>query len=128
MRDRAEVKGGASKAEALFPSNLIPHCAPPRLCLSTDSKKVNLKPDPYGGKGFAYGVLPLGHPVLLADRPVNAVAFTSASAGEPLVLAAYGPVGAQLGGAELLKVRRAEGGGLVRWWAAERLRCWVQVS
>lgn len=55
--------------------------------------------------------MPLGHPELLADRPVNAVAFAPAAAGEPLLLAAYGPVGAQLGGAELLKVRERKHGG-----------------
>lgn len=55
--------------------------------------------------------MPLGHPDLLSNRPVNALAFSSPNSGEPLLLAAYGPVGAQLGAAELLKVRDIKGEG-----------------
>ena len=85
---------------------ILSQCVPLTQSL-TDSKKISLKPDPFGGgKGLGAGIVPLGHPELLANRPVNALALISATVGEPLVLAAYGPVGAQLGTAELLKVCR----------------------
>ncbi|GAX75539.1 hypothetical protein CEUSTIGMA_g2982.t1 [Chlamydomonas eustigma] len=73
------------------------------LGIAPNSKKISLKPDPNGGKGFAAGISSLLNPDLLSNRPVTALAFAAATGGEPLVLVAYGPVGAQLGGAELLK-------------------------
>ena len=85
-------------------SPLFPFSPPVPPVPTADSKRITLKPDPGGGKGLGAGVVPLGHPDLLSNRPVNALAFSSSSSGEPLLLAAYGPVGAQLGAAELLKV------------------------
>lgn len=79
---------------------VFPHSSLPRLA---DSKKITMQSDPTGGKGVSSGIVPLAHEGLLAHRPVNSLAFVPAG-GEPLVLAAYGPVGAQLGAAELLKV------------------------
>jgi hypothetical protein len=56
-------------------------------------------------------MVPLAYSPLLANRPVTSVALVP-TAGEALVLAAYGPLGAELGAEELLKVR---GGGEVEW-------------
>lgn len=57
------------------------------------------------------GVVHLAWPEFLAHRPVTAVALCPAP-GQAQALVAYGPVGAQLGAAQLLQVRahaRVEG-------------------
>lgn len=49
-------------------------------------------------------VTPLALPPSHCNRPVTSLAF-SPVASDPHLLVAYGPVGAQLGAAELIKVR-----------------------
>lgn len=73
------------------------------LGMSPAARGLAFAPDPRGAQGLSGGLLHLGWDALLAHRPVTAVAF-SPSPTEPLLLAAYGPVGAQLGAGELLKV------------------------
>lgn len=58
--------------------------------------------DPRGGQGMGAGMLHLEWAEVLANRPVTAVSF-SPGATDSLLLVAYGPVGAQLGTAELIK-------------------------
>eukprot|EP00798_Chlamydomonas_sp_ICE-L_P001605 gene1605-32994_t len=57
--------------------------------------------DPNGGVGITSGIVSLAHQDLLANRPVSCLSFSSSGA-EPLLLVSYGPVGAQLGAAELI--------------------------
>ena len=96
----AAAAPAAAAAVAAHAIRVFPCSSLPRLA---DSKKITMHSDPTGGKGMSSGIVPLAHEGLLVHRPVNSLAFVPAG-GDPLVLAAYGPVGAQLGAAELLKV------------------------
>ncbi|KAG1661081.1 hypothetical protein FOA52_004543 [Chlamydomonas sp. UWO 241] len=85
------------------------------LGVSAASRDVALGPDPASGSGLSGGAVHLSSPGLLATRPVTALAVSSAQ-GEPLLLAAYGPMGAQLGGEALMKDHSLATKGVLAVW------------
>ncbi|KAL6760326.1 hypothetical protein V8C86DRAFT_1130830 [Haematococcus lacustris] len=72
------------------------------LGMAPSGKEVTFGPPAAGSQGLGGGLLHLTWPELLDQRPVTALAACP-NPLEPLLLVAYGPVGAQLGPAQLLK-------------------------
>jgi len=85
------------------------------LGMAPDSRVLSFGADPRGGQGMGAGLLHLGWEEVLAHRPVTSVSF-SPSSTETQVLVAYGPVGAQLGAAELIKDHTFASKGVLCVW------------
>lgn len=85
------------------------------LGVAPNSKRVVVNSNPSDG-GLSNGLLALVYSDLLANRPVSSVAFAAGAGAEPLLLAAYGPVGAQLGSEALLKDHSLATKGLLCVW------------